>query len=192
MSFTVLVVPEDPTNNGYILRPLIGRMMSECGRPNSKVSVLPNPRARGYEHAKSLIVDEVIERYAHFDLLLFLPDADGKDRAAEFLNLETIAAKNGVTLFCCAAVQEVEIWLLAGHSNRINRPWSEVRADTTLKENIFDPFLKEHGDARRAGGGRDLLMRETLSNYAGLRERCRELAVLEARILERLREGEAK
>jgi len=44
MSFKVLIIPEAPTNNGYILKPLIKRMMKECGKQNVQVDVLGNPR----------------------------------------------------------------------------------------------------------------------------------------------------
>ncbi len=109
MSFKALIVPEDPTNNGYILQPLATRMLEECGRPNAKVTVLTNPRTQGYEHAKAVLVDQVFARYSHFDLLLFLCDADGNNRQAAFTTLEAKAAADGVRLLCCAAVQEVEI-----------------------------------------------------------------------------------
>jgi hypothetical protein len=84
MSFKVLIIPEDPTNNGYILKPLIKRMMKECGKQNAQVDVLGNPRVQGYNHAKTLMSENIFERYAHKDLLLFIPDADGKDRSREF------------------------------------------------------------------------------------------------------------
>jgi len=45
---------------------------------------MTDPKASGYENAKSLIREVVIEGYAYKDLLLFLPDADGKDRSQEF------------------------------------------------------------------------------------------------------------
>lgn len=182
MSLKVLVIPEDPTNNGYMLKPLAGRLMEACGKPNAKVIVLTNPRAQGYEHVRELIRGEIVERYAHFDLLLFLPDADGKDRADAFRAMEQGALNRGVRLLCCAAVQEVEAWLLAGHVNKLDRPWSEVRQDVSVKERVFEGFLAQHGDPRRAGGGRDLLMEETLRNYGGLIQRCPELAELQERI----------
>lgn len=189
MSFNVLVVPEDPTYNGYILKPLVERLLTECGKPNSKVKVLDNPRARGYEHAKALIVDEVIDAWAHFNLLLFLPDADGRDKRAEFQYIENTARDRGVWLFCCAAVEEVEAWLLAGHIDKLQAPWPEIRSNTSVKEQVFHPFLKAHGDSKRAGGGRDLLMKETLQNYVGLIGRCPELGNLQTRIIETLNES---
>ncbi len=183
MSYSVLVIPEDPTNNGYILRPLVLRIMAECGKPNARVNVLTDPKTEGYEAAKALLVGEVADRWRHMDLFLFLPDADGNYRAEEFARLERIAADKGVQLVCCAAVQEVETWLLAGHVDKLNQPWGTIRADVDVKENVFQPFLAQYGDSRRAGGGRDILMQETLTNLGGLLQRCPELQMLRGRIV---------
>ena len=59
--------------------------------------------------------ETIFETYAHKDLLLFIPDADGKDRSGKFSLLEKEAIEKGAKLLCCAACQEVEVWLLAGH-----------------------------------------------------------------------------
>ncbi|HWY71989.1 MAG TPA: hypothetical protein VNX88_25200 [Terriglobales bacterium] len=182
MSYNVLVIPEDPTYNGYILKPLVSRILEECGKPNAKVTVLTNPRATGYVHAKSLIEKALLVRYSHMNLLLFLPDADGADKSAALTALEDVAEQKGVELICIAAVQEIEVWLLAGHTDKLDVQWQDLRADPDVKENIFEPFLREHGDARRAGGGRDLLMQETLGNYQGLLARCPELRTLQNRV----------
>jgi hypothetical protein len=77
---------------------------------------------------------------------------------------------------CCRKEQEVEVWLLAGHRQRLDLGWQEVRAEVSVKERIFAPFLAAHGDSRRAGGGRDLLMKETLGSYGAQLQLCLELA----------------
>ena len=182
MSYTVTIVPEDPTNNGYILKPVIRAVLNACGKPNAKISMLGNPRTSGYEHAKGLLRLELIKRYRFVNLLLFLPDADGKDRTTEFNALEAEATANGTTLVCCAAEQEVETWLLAGHMDRIAAPWQIVRSDASVKENYFQPFLDLYGDRRRPGSGREDLMATTLLNYAGFKARCPEIARLEERL----------
>ena len=182
LSFNVLVIPEDPKYNGYILIPLVSRLLRECGKPNANVSVLTNPRIYGFEHACGLM-HEIVESYPHLDLLLFLPDADGKDRSGRFARLES---EHGPKLICCAAEQEVEAWLLAGHVAKLGKPWSDVRADVSVKENTFVPFLRKHGDSHQPGGGREALMNETLRNYRGLLERCPELARLQEKICEAL------
>ena len=176
MSFCVLVVPEDPTYNGYILKPLVSRMLQECGKQNARVTILTNPRAHGYQHAKRLIREQLIRRYRHQDLILFLPDADGEDKIPQLTALEQDADNEGVSLLCCAAEQEVEAWLLAGHTDKLADTWSLIRKDESLKERVFVPFLKEHGNLRRPGQGRDLLMIETLRNYKKLMKQCPELA----------------
>ena len=181
MSFRVLVIPEDPTYNGYILKPLIERVFLECGKPNVRVHVPTNPKAGGYQEAKRLIPG-YLERYSHYDLLLFLPDADGKDRSGEFAPLEESAPRTRPQLICCAAVQEVETWLLAGHIEKLALSWSEIRENTAVKEEIFLPFLERYGDPRSVGGGREVLMRETLGNYPGLLARCPEIRELQKRI----------
>ncbi len=178
----VLVVPEDPTYNGYILNPLVSRIMRECGRPNAKVTVLSSPKTNGYDSAKALLVDQILETYSHFDLILFLPDADGKDRSAEFDGLEARASELGARLLCCAAIPEIEAWVLAGHVEKLDRSWAEIRAESDVKGSVFEPFLEAHGDSRRASGGRDLLMEETLRSYRGLIARCPELGQLVDRI----------
>jgi hypothetical protein len=182
LSFNVLVVPEDPANNGYILKPLVIRLLEECAKPNAMVTVLANPRAQGYEHAKALLRTQLLDRYRYMNLILFLPDADGKDRSGELRALEAEADGRGVRLLCCAALQEVEVWLLAGYHERLEASWPEVRAEASVKERFFLPFLSVHGDRRRAGGGRDLLMQKTLGNYRSLLALCPELADLENRI----------
>jgi hypothetical protein len=182
LSLDVLVVPEDPLNNGYILKPLVSRMLAECGKPNAHVTVLSNPRAKGYDHAKTLLRNQLFSRYRHKHLLLYLPDADGKDRTEEFRGLEEEADRQGVRLLCCAAEQEVEIWLLAGYRDRLDRRWQELRADVSIKENVFKGFLATHGDPKAAGGGRDRLMQVTLENYRSILTLCPELAQLEEKI----------
>jgi hypothetical protein len=184
LSFKVLVVPEDPTNNGYILKPLVSKILSRCGKPNARIDVLDDPRVSGYEHAKTLLRTQLLEDYGFMDLILFLPDADGKDRAAEFRSLEEEAGRQGVRLLCCAAKQEVEVWLLAGYRDRLDVRWQELRLDRSVKENVFQPFLRAHGNPKAPGGGRDVLMTQTLNGYGALLQLCPELAELERRVRE--------
>ncbi|MCX5691218.1 MAG: hypothetical protein NTV94_15770 [Planctomycetota bacterium] len=186
MSFRVEVIPEDPTFNGAILKPLVERVVAEAGRPNARVNVLTNPKASGYQHVVGLMEQAggIIESYRRRELLLFLPDQDGASKQSDFARLEKLANGLGANLICCAAVEEVETWLLAGHVDKIGQSWSAVRSNASVKENVFAPFLAKHGDTMRPGGGRDTLMRETLSNYSGLKARCPEIAELEAKIKE--------
>jgi hypothetical protein len=185
VSFQVLVIPEDPTYNGYILKPIVERMLAELGKPNAHVVILTNPKTHGYAHAVSAIRGDLIERYGHFPLWLFLPDGDP---ASNLGWLESELSGRGVHLFCCAAQPEVEAWLLAGHRDDLPIPWADVRQHRRLKEDVFEPFLKQFGDGG-ASGGRKRLTCETLAKYRGLLSVCPELAELEERLRVFLAQG---
>ena len=73
MSFSVLVIPEDPQQNGHILRPLVRAIMRDVGRPNAKVGLLTQPRVRGYDQAVEAIRTELYAGYGFMDHLVVLP-----------------------------------------------------------------------------------------------------------------------
>ena len=102
MSFTVLVIPEDPTLNGHILKPLTKAIVADAGRPAARVTVLTNPRLRGYDQAVRAVRDELTERYGFMDLWLFFPDAD-KATSDAMQRLEADVGALGASLLCRAA-----------------------------------------------------------------------------------------
>ena len=184
MSYNVLVISEDYSKDRYILHPLVSRLFRECGKPNAKITIWPNRTVRGFESVRKELAT-IIRDFPQTQLFLFLPDCDGKhqSRAELFRQLQN---EHGPKLLCCAAVEEVEAWLLAGHIEKLDRSWADVRADVSVKENVFEPFLRQHGDSRRPGGGGEELMQETLANLRGLLERCDELARLQERLCDAL------
>jgi len=192
MSLNVLVVSENPTYNGAILRPLCERLFQECGKTQAHIEVMANPSTNGYDHAKRLFRREILDLCSHKHLVLFLPDSDGQHRDAEFAAMEAeferraVAMGRSIRLISCAAVPEVEAWLLAGHQDKWGTEWkwSTMRADRSIKENYFYPFLQKHGQdvSRFPDEGRKQLMIASLRNYAGIRSRCEELQELENRI----------
>jgi hypothetical protein len=153
---------------------------------------MASPRTNGYQHAKSLFPQSVLDYYGHKHLVLFLPDSDGEDRGAEFARLETEFSRKAqeigksIRLICCAAVPELEAWLLAGHQDNWEPgwQWAAMRSDRSIKENYFDPFLGKHGQdkSRYPDQGRKQLTIEALRNYDGIKSRCPELQELEDRI----------
>ena len=188
MSFNVLVIPEDPTLNGYILKPLTQAIVTDAGRPAANVKVLTRPRLRGYTHARRAIRDELPDLYAHLHLWLFFPDAD---RAAEDAtqDLENRVGERGVALFCCIAQPELEIYACVAFRNDIPARWEEVRQHPRMKEEVFDPLLSRHGDPRQPGAGRGLMINESLQNLPLLFRLCPELRRLRDRIAAHLQEG---
>ena len=181
MSFTVLVIPEDPVLNGHILKPLTEAIMADAGRPAAKVDVLSNPRVRGYDHAMRVVRGELPERYGFKDLWLFFPDAD-KATSETMQVLEGHVASKGIKLLCCAAQPEVEIYACVAFRGDISVKWKEARRHPRMKEEIFAPLLDKHGDPRRPGAGRDLMIAASLRNLPQLFKRCPELQCLRNRI----------
>lgn len=181
MSLRILVVPEDPRHNGAILKPLFERMLHECGRSNADVEVLTSPRIRGIAHLQRELPG-IVDRYDWKHIIIVVIDSDGEDRSGLCQTLEAMGQGARTTIFACAAVQEVETWLLAGHAGRLSAPWAAVRENPRVKEEVFQPFLELHGNAGMPSGGREDLMRQGLENYVSILQRCPELASMEARI----------
>lgn len=181
MSFKVLVIPEDPTHNGYILKPLVECIFVDLGKPNAKVTVLTNPRLQGYNQAVQAIKGDLSDRYGFWDLWLFIPDADRASPDA-MEHLENDLKEKSVRLICCPAQPEVEIYACVAFRDELKAGWQEARKSKHMKEEYFEPLLKMHGDPRRAGGGRDLMINESLSNLKLLYRLCPELEKLKQRI----------
>ena len=181
MSFKVLVIPEDPTLNGYILKPLAEAILADAGKPRAKVTVLSNPRLEGYDHAVRAIKEELPNRYSFWDVWLFMPDAD-RASAAAMVKLEKELAAKGVNLFCCPAKPEVEIYPCVAFRADLKAHWDAIRKSERMKEDYFFPLLEKNGDPRRAGGGRDLMIEKSLQNLTTLYQLCPELGELKQRL----------
>jgi hypothetical protein len=181
LSFRVLVIPEDPTNNGYILKPLMEAVLADAGKPRARVSVLTSPRVRGFDDAVRAIREKLPAAYGHMDAWVFVPDADRATRAA-MESLERDLAARGVRLICSPAVPEVEIYCCAGCPDELGMAWSTAREHPRFKESVFEPLMRRIGDSRRAGGGRDVLVRASLARRGGLYRLCPELADLRERL----------
>lgn len=182
MSFNVLVIPEDPKLNGHILKPLAERLLEDAGKPKAKVKVLDNPRLRGYDQAVKAVRDELSKRYGFFDLWLFIPDADRA--GAEAMNdLETDLDAQGVTLYCCRAQPEVEIYACAAFRDQLPTTWDDARVHPRLKEEVFEPLRSALGFERRApGGGRKSMVERSLQNLPLLYQLCSETRQLRDRL----------
>lgn len=186
MSLRVLVIGEDPTYNGAILQPVTERLLSECGRPKAVVTVLSHAGSRGYEAvSKQLKGGEMDLKYGHYDLWLYIPDADKAAEEAvsaltKYMGQRAPAVK--ARFLCIAAAPELETWALAGYTSRLKVSWSKVQNHPKLKEEVFEPLARELGWAGFPGGGRVQMIKQALSNWRGLLERCPELKTLQDRI----------
>ena len=188
MSFRVLVVPEDPTLNGYILNPLARSLLADAGKPSAKIQLLTDPRVQGYDDAVRVVRDDLPDRYRFFDMWLFFPDADRANDEA-MRRLEADLDEQGITLFCCPARPELEIYACAAFRDDLDKKekWENVRQHPRMKEYIFKPLLNRRGDPRRPGRGRDLMMEASLRNLPLLFRLCPELEQLRDRIAAHVR-----
>ena len=181
MSFKVLVIPEDPTNDRYILVPLAKALLADAGRPAAKVTALTNPRLRGFQAARKAIREELrLGTDTSISGCSFrMPMWSGQGVVPQ---LENGVAEKKIRMLCCAAEPEVEIFTCAPFRDELGAPWDEVRAHSRLKEEVFEPLRKRHGDDRRAGGGRKAMIDASLRNLPLLYRLCPELKRLRERI----------
>jgi hypothetical protein len=66
----ILVIPEDPILDQYVLKPLVEGIFSDLGR-TARVHVLTNPRLRGVDQAlHSGTLADIVATYSMHDLFL--------------------------------------------------------------------------------------------------------------------------
>ena len=183
MSLNVLVIPEDPKLNGHILKPLAERLLEDAGKPNARVKVLDNPRLRGYDQAVRAIRGQLPQRYEFFDLWLFFPDADRAGTEA-VNDLEADLDAQGITLLCCRAQPEVEIFACAAFRGQLPVTWEDARNHRRLKEEVFEPrrSMLQKLQRRVPGGGRRYMIEQSLRNLPLLYRLCPEVERLRDRI----------
>lgn len=180
----VLVIPEDPTLDQYILKPVVERLFVDLGQP-ARVNVLWNPRLRSVSQALDpAVVRGIIDTYSMIDLFLLIVDRDADEHRAQRTRMRE--TEHPGRLFACLAVEEIEVWMLALHRDRLPSPWAEIRSDRDPKERFAYPFLAEHAPKLDPGRGRKWAMRELGSRWKGLLDVCPELAELKARVAREL------
>jgi hypothetical protein len=176
----VMVIPEDPTLDQYILRPVMERMFLDLGR-NARVQVLANPRIRGVAQAlDAATVARVVAMYPMIDLFCIMVDRDGEPgRPVEAGKRE---AEHPDRLMVCLAVEEIEVWMLAVHREQLDVPWQDIRSERDPKERFAEPFLAAHAPRQAPGAGRVWAMRDLGSKWRGVLRVCPELEALKQRL----------
>jgi hypothetical protein len=177
----VLIVPEDPTYDQYVLKPVVERIFSDLER-RARIWVLQNPRLTSIEQAlDAATLAEIVENHPMVDLFLVLVDRDG-DSEGRPVRARAREDAHPDQLFVCLAVEEVEVWMLAIHRDKLPLPWNGIRAEHHPKERFAEPFLSEHAPKLGPGGGRKWAMRGLGSKWRGILRGCPELAELRERI----------
>jgi hypothetical protein len=176
MSVRVLVIPEDPTLDQFVLKPIVERIFKELKCP-AKIDLLRDPHLEGVAQAldKSMI-EEVLERYPMIDLFLLVVDRDCDANRQQAVDARVRdAASLGRDLLGCLAIEEVEVWALAVHRRELGGKWSDVRKHCNPKEAYFDPFVKQRGWHAATGRGRVDVMRGLRGNWKSLKAVCGEI-----------------
>jgi len=177
----VLIIPEDPTLDRYILKPIVERLFSDLGKA-ARVEVLSKPRIRGIAQALDPArIADVVQTYPFFDLFLVLVDRDGDpNRSGRATSLEGTQPN----LLVCLAIEEIEVWMLAAHRDTLSTRWSEIHKEPHPKERFAHPFLAERAPKLDPGQGRAWAMRELGGKWKGVLSACEELDGLKHRIHE--------
>ncbi len=175
----VLIIPEDPALDRYILKPIVERIFSNLGR-RARVQVLSNPRLRGVAQAiDPHILADIINTYPMVDLFLVMIDRDGVVSRSDIAKSRE---QEHSCLLACLAIEEIEVWMLALHQKSLRASFSEIRSEANPKERFAQPFLAEHASRRSPGRGRAWAMRSLRGQWKRLLTLCSELHDFEQRI----------
>jgi hypothetical protein len=183
----VLVIPEDPKLDRYILKPVVARIFADLGK-SPHIEVLPKPRLRGVAQALHRdTLSDIVATYPMVDLFLVLVDRDGDTTRQAVADARE--EEHPGHLFVCLAIEEVEVWMLALHFKTLGLAWKAIRSEVHPKKRFAIPFLNERAPKLDPGEGRAWAMRELGSQWRGVLSRCPEIATLKRQLENRLREA---
>jgi hypothetical protein len=175
----VLVIPEDQTHDGFILKPVVDALVQDLGF-KARVDVLPEPRLRGASDALDRdVVAGIVRDNPMTDLFLLCVDRDCDRRG----HSQQARAREGehADLLACVAVEEIEVWMLALHRAELADGWTTIRSECDPKERWAEPLLRALGTSG-PGAGRKNAMRALRGQFRSLLSLCSELQELRERI----------
>lgn len=172
----VMVIPEDPTLDQYILLPIVKQLFEDLGR-SARISVLSNPRLKGVAQALDKdVLRDIVQTNRMIDLFLVLVDRDAEEKRHAVAQARS--AEHPGKLFVCLAVEEVEVWMLAVHRDSLGAPWKTIREERDPKERFAYPFLADRAPPLSLGNGRAWAMRPLGQKWRGVLDVCPELQEL--------------
>lgn len=177
----VLIIPEDSRRDKDLLKPLFQALMAELGKPHAKVRVCEKPVLGGVSQALNWErIRTILDLWGGLtDLFILVVDRDGEKHSGRretltFLEGESAKhLKEGQALLGEHAIEEIEVWILAGHDLPSAWRWRELRAEPHPKEAYFEPFLadrKLHNDS----AGRAIVAEEAARSIRRISDRCPE------------------
>jgi hypothetical protein len=180
MSFNVLVIPEDFTKDEHILKPLVERILKECGKKPT-VEVCRDPNFQGVHAALKLdsLRQKVIPLYPMVHLFVLIVDRDGQHGRKHSTDAieTTLSAElkpKAKRFLAEVAWQEVEVFILAGLELPANWRWADIRADADVKDTFFKEMVALRSTSKYPHDGRKKLMAESIKNWQRIKSRCPE------------------
>lgn len=183
VSARVLIILEDPTYDRYIVQPVVERLLRDIKKPKVRVDVLTDPRMGGvsYVFARQNW-EKILQKYPMVDVFIVVVDSDCEEgRKEKLVSLRSWVQGRQAVSVGVLAIEEVEVWLLAGYVDKLSSPWKTVRAHCNPKEAFYQPFVESEQN-RGVAGGRRSLMQHTLRNLRGLMHRCPEIRELRTQL----------
>lgn len=180
MSFNVLVITEDHTKDQYIVKPLVEKILQDLGKTRAKVRVCVDPRFQGFSDCTDVekLRTKVIEAYPMVHLFLLLVDRDCEvNRHLKLASIESAIAsslREEQLFITCQALQEVEVWTLAGQTLPPEWRWAQIRSERDPKESYYIPLAKQKGFYDYPANGRKEMMLESLKNWNRVKQLCPE------------------
>lgn len=176
----VLIIPEDQESDRYILKPVVESLFADLS-VRARIDVLPEPRLRGADQALDpSLLQEIIDGNPMVDLFLLIIDRDC-NRMNHEARVSARMSEHPDRLLACLAWQELEVWMLALHKEKLSVPFSKIRQHCDPKEAFAEPLLEQLG-TDGPGGGRKRAMSALKGNWRSLRSLCGELKELQAHI----------
>ena len=190
-----LIIPEDFRKDQHVLRPIVEALFKSLGKNNVKVGVLMEPLLGGVNKALNKeVLRGILETYRYkTDIFLLIVDRDGQlGRRRQLVECEKCFDSTVETRLCFlgeCAIEELEVWALAGSKLPSEWSWRAVRSSRDPKEEYFDPYINQRFKSTRLADGRSTLGKQAAEQITRVLERCPELKHLRSRISEFLENG---
>ena len=187
MSVKALVTPEDPTHNGYILKPLMEMVLADAGKPSAKVTILTNPKTRWLRPGRNGGAGPVGFTLRLHGPLAVLPRRGSGERQCDG-GPRSQTPRTGRQPAVLPGEPEVEVYASVAYRDEIGMDWrTEVRTHRQFKERVFTPLLAKYGDTRMPGGGRGRMTAESIRSRSRFFRLCPEIRRLRDRVADVLR-----
>lgn len=179
----VLIIPEDPTHDQFVLKPVVERLFEDLERP-ANIEMLTDPHMTGIDEAldPAVIQHEVVDIYPMYDLFVVIVDRDCNEMSNE-QRAQTLEQRIDGQLVVCLAREEVEAWMLYLLRNQLHQHlgagYSDVRNSCDPKDDFAIPLLRRLGWTTKVGNGRKKAMRHLGQHWQGLKSVCDELREFE-------------